>query len=319
MNAALNKAVVESGETYSRRAGLRAAAVVVRVTTPLGRRGPAEGFILDHSLKSNELRERHVTATRRWDTSHLASLSSRSDALRPEVSPVPPLLAKATSAPSTFSVLSDTPDHSPRFSTTLAPAPEEPAAAETFVEPSGETSYATAAEPSVQSTGEASADSAHAIPDGELARSLTMRLAAMICGTWRCVRTDAMEPYLKHLGVGWAKRRIAIAFKPETSWALVDGTVQCLMATPIGEPRIAPAACPPPIASRLPGRPRGAVDPLSTWRQASVSSVSRSTGALASPIPTAVTSPWVTRSTTTGAPPGPLPCTRPTVGSGRVV
>ena len=50
MNAALNKAVVESGETYRRRAGLRAAAVVVRVTTPLGRRGPAEGFILDLSL-----------------------------------------------------------------------------------------------------------------------------------------------------------------------------------------------------------------------------------------------------------------------------
>jgi len=49
------------------------------------------------------------------------------------------------------------------------------------------------------------------------------------------VRTDGLEPYLKHMGVGWAKRKIAVAYKPEASWALVSGVMQVMMVTPIGE------------------------------------------------------------------------------------
>jgi hypothetical protein len=67
-----------------------------------------------------------------------------------------------------------------------------------------------------------------------VAREATQELADMISGTWRCVRTDGLEPYLKHMGVGWAKRKIAVAYKPEASWALVAGVVQAMMVTPIG-------------------------------------------------------------------------------------
>ena len=37
------------------------------------------------------------------------------------------------------------------------------------------------------------------------------------------------------MGVGWAKRKIALAFRPELSFAVVDGVLQVLMPSPIGE------------------------------------------------------------------------------------
>ena len=44
-----------------------------------------------------------------------------------------------------------------------------------------------------------------------------------------------IEGYLKHIGVGWAKRKVAVAFRPELSFAIVDGVLQVLMPSPIGE------------------------------------------------------------------------------------
>uniref|UniRef100_A0A7S3EUA4 Cytosolic fatty-acid binding proteins domain-containing protein n=1 Tax=Haptolina ericina TaxID=156174 RepID=A0A7S3EUA4_9EUKA len=54
-------------------------------------------------------------------------------------------------------------------------------------------------------------------------------------GTWKNTTTQGIEGYLKHLGVAWAKRKIAASFKPETSWAVVDGTLQSLMPSPLGD------------------------------------------------------------------------------------
>ena len=42
-------------------------------------------------------------------------------------------------------------------------------------------------------------------------------------------------PSRQHLGVNWAKRKIAASFKPETSWAVVDGALQSLMPSPLGD------------------------------------------------------------------------------------
>jgi len=55
------------------------------------------------------------------------------------------------------------------------------------------------------------------------------------CGVWKNTLVEGLEPYLKHLGVGWAKRKIALAFRPEASWTLVEGTLQVITPTPIGE------------------------------------------------------------------------------------
>ena len=50
----------------------------------------------------------------------------------------------------------------------------------------------------------------------------------------RSVGLFNLEAYLKFLGVGWAERKVALAFR----WprlAVVDGVLQVLLATPIGE------------------------------------------------------------------------------------
>ena len=62
-------------------------------------------------------------------------------------------------------------------------------------------------------------------------------LAAMseLVGAWRNTQTTNLEPFLKHIGIGWAKRKVAVAFRPELSFALVDGVLQVLMPSPIGE------------------------------------------------------------------------------------
>ena len=62
-----------------------------------------------------------------------------------------------------------------------------------------------------------------------------MRNAHSFVGSWRNTSTTGLEPYLKRLGVGWAKRKLALAFRPEPSFAVVDGVLQFLMSSPIGE------------------------------------------------------------------------------------
>lgn len=58
---------------------------------------------------------------------------------------------------------------------------------------------------------------------------------ARFCGHWTNVRNDNLEAYLKHIGVSWAKRKIANSFKPQSSWAIVDGVLQVLTPTPLGD------------------------------------------------------------------------------------
>ena len=60
-------------------------------------------------------------------------------------------------------------------------------------------------------------------------------IMSQLVGSWKNVHTSGLEPYLKHIGVGWAKRKVAVAFKPQLSFALVDGVLQCLMPSPVGE------------------------------------------------------------------------------------
>jgi len=60
-------------------------------------------------------------------------------------------------------------------------------------------------------------------------------LCVLFCGHWTNVRNDNLEAYLKHIGVGWAKRKIANSFKPQSSWAIVDGVLQVLTPTPLGD------------------------------------------------------------------------------------
>ena len=59
--------------------------------------------------------------------------------------------------------------------------------------------------------------------------------AVAFVGKWKQTHCTGLEPYLKHLGVPWAKRKLAAAFSPELSFAIVDGVLQVLMPSPIGE------------------------------------------------------------------------------------
>ena len=62
-----------------------------------------------------------------------------------------------------------------------------------------------------------------------------VEMMSQLVGSWKNTQTTGLEPYLKHIGVGWAKRKVALAFKPQLSFALVDGVLQCLMPSPVGE------------------------------------------------------------------------------------
>ena len=55
-----------------------------------------------------------------------------------------------------------------------------------------------------------------------------------VVGTWRQSHAEGVGGYLKYLGVGWAKRKLAEQFKPEASWAVVGGSLQQLLPTPLG-------------------------------------------------------------------------------------
>ncbi|KOO35146.1 fatty acid-binding adipocyte [Chrysochromulina tobinii] len=63
----------------------------------------------------------------------------------------------------------------------------------------------------------------------------TAQKALAFVGSWRQVSVTNLEGYLKHLGIPWAKRKLAGAFKPELSFAIIDGVLQVLMPSPIGE------------------------------------------------------------------------------------
>ena len=63
----------------------------------------------------------------------------------------------------------------------------------------------------------------------------TAQYALAFVGSWRQVSVTNLEGYLKHLGIPWAKRKLAGAFKPELSFAIIDGVLQVLMPSPIGE------------------------------------------------------------------------------------
>ena len=63
----------------------------------------------------------------------------------------------------------------------------------------------------------------------------TAQNALAFVGSWRQVSVTNLEGYLKHLGIPWAKRKLAGAFKPELSFAIIDGVLQVLMPSPIGE------------------------------------------------------------------------------------
>ena len=54
------------------------------------------------------------------------------------------------------------------------------------------------------------------------------------CGSWSNVSNDNLEPYLKHIGVGWAKRKVALTFRPQGVWSRQDGVLQVTTPTPLG-------------------------------------------------------------------------------------
>mmetsp|Transcript_13435 Transcript_13435/g.34431 ORF Transcript_13435/g.34431 Transcript_13435/m.34431 type:complete len:488 (+) Transcript_13435:79-1542(+) len=76
-------------------------------------------------------------------------------------------------------------------------------------------------------------------PSKRMSRSIvsveTAQYAIAFVGNWKQSKCTGLEPYLKHLGVPWAKRKLAGAFNPELSFAVVDGVLQVLMPSPIGE------------------------------------------------------------------------------------
>jgi hypothetical protein len=60
-------------------------------------------------------------------------------------------------------------------------------------------------------------------------------MAADFVGTWRNVETTGLDPYLKALNVGWAKRKLAGSFRPEPVFSLDDGILRMVLGSPIGE------------------------------------------------------------------------------------
>ena len=108
-----------------------------------------------------------------------------------------------------------------------AKAAEEAAAAAAAA--AEEAAAATAAEEAAAATGEVEEEAV------EVADAATIEAMASFVGSWRNTQTTNLEPYLKALGVGWAKRQVAMAFKPAVSFVIVEGVLQVLMPSPIGE------------------------------------------------------------------------------------
>ena len=53
-------------------------------------------------------------------------------------------------------------------------------------------------------------------------------------GSWRNISTTGLDGYLRGLGVSWPERQLATRFRPQLSFSLVDGALQVLFPSPIG-------------------------------------------------------------------------------------
>lgn len=55
-------------------------------------------------------------------------------------------------------------------------------------------------------------------------------------GEWRNVHSSNLEAFLKKVGVSWAKRKVALAFKPEVAFSMgATGMLHLKMPSPIGD------------------------------------------------------------------------------------
>ena len=54
-------------------------------------------------------------------------------------------------------------------------------------------------------------------------------------GAWAQVSESGLGNYLQHLGVGWARRQIALRFSPKQQWSVDGDTLHMQMRNPLGE------------------------------------------------------------------------------------
>ena len=76
--------------------------------------------------------------------------------------------------------------------------------------------------------------SKRSLPAPEVVDTRVATELARFVGEWRNVRTTGLEAYLKHLGVSWAKRKLALAFSPQPTCTLDGGALTIRMPSPIG-------------------------------------------------------------------------------------
>lgn len=309
--------LIKDHEELSRtqRLKLKMAATAVRTTTKIGRRGPAEGSVLDpreHHLRRNHLDQQSmreetlvavlasISARRESDVSGVSSDPTPIDAGRPSLSPSsPPMVRKWVSSDALLQTSSrrgsglTSPAASGRLSATNAPpvhinpnsptpvqlrrdssasqssfysAKEDPLdeaseLAKRMIELEGSpqssaapgSPYVSPRSPSVNAAAAVAADGSAAAPtetgeqgesaagtaeeedDVEVIDEQTVHYMSAFVGEWKNVKTVNLDPYLKHMGIAWAKRKLAVAFKPTVSFSIVQGVLQSLMPSPIGE------------------------------------------------------------------------------------
>ena len=154
---------VDEGRGRSASLAMTVATLSVKYTSALGRRGPAEGSVLDEGGDAMDIRLRHSDSMREFRSASM--VRSRS-------------------------------------------------------------SFGSGSAKSGSSLGaDGSADDEEEAEDP----------AEAFVGLWQNVRTDNLEEYLKHIGIGWAKRKLAVGFKPVGSWGIVDGVLQVMVPTPLGD------------------------------------------------------------------------------------
>ena len=139
---------VDEGRGRSASLAMTVATLSVKYTSALGRRGPAEGSVLDEGGDAMDIRLRHSDSMREFRSASM--VRSRSS----------------------------------------------------FGSGSAKSGSSLGADGSAEDEEEAE-DPAEAF-----------------VGLWQNVRTDNLEEYLKHIGIGWAKRKLAVGFKPVGSWGL---------------------------------------------------------------------------------------------------
>jgi hypothetical protein len=249
----------------SERLKLRVASVYVTKVAVEGRRGPAAGSVLDRDLELMRLRDVHVSLAEsqrdeNWsddDDLDAANESFRSAASSPEdteeagrggdtegaeVAERSPhgVDAHATNGTARHAQpsLPQTPHATTGDSTDSRRAAAECAAGSGGRSSRGLNELITPTVSRQPTSGSEHSSRGAGRTSGRTPRTprSTLRLQAKpLIGTWRHKATTGLEPYLKHLGVGWAKRKVALAFSPEPSFAIVDGVLQMYMASPIGE------------------------------------------------------------------------------------